>query len=294
MAYIQLAYLPLYFTFFVGTLSHLLLFICFVKDPLNCFRNSTTYLIMNLALSDFITCVFSFFQISFAKKFPNGFYFSNTAMLASLVSIFSIAVDRYMLTVHPFKHRVLLNQRRIAIWIVLIWFLSVGLLAKYLIFGTNETDDIIYDTTFIIIAFVSSLIYLLTYFSLRKQRRGIPQLNRSRCRDLQEEFVKTIMIVAFIQVFTLVPASVYGLIYGWSYEESSVVKLVVYSIYCVNFAVNPFLYIWRLRNYRETFRLIILCKLCWMKWELTSRVSKSTQFIDWYFREKCIQHTSTF
>ena len=45
-------------------------------------------------------------------------------MFVSLLSIFSTAIYRYMLTVHPFKHRVLLNGRRIAIWIVSIWRLS--------------------------------------------------------------------------------------------------------------------------------------------------------------------------
>jgi ABC-type Fe3+ transport system permease subunit len=181
-------------------------------------------------------------------------------MFVSLLSIFSIAIDRYVLTVHPFKHRVLLNGRRIAIWIVSIWLLSLCLLVKYLAFGLNQMDNKIYDAIFIIIAVVSSLIYVLIYFSLRRQQRDISQQSRSRNRALQEEFVKTIMIVAFIQIFTLVPTSVHGLIYGWS-RDSSVVNLIFFEMYFVNFAINPFLYIWRLKNYRKTFRLILCRKL---------------------------------
>ena len=134
------------------------------------------------------------------------------------------------------------------------------LLVKYLAIGVNPMDNKIYDAIFIIIAVVSSLIYVLIYFSLRRQQRDISQQSRSRNRALQEEFVKTIMIVAFIQIFTLVPTSVHGLIYGWS-PDSSVVNLIFFEMYFVNFAINPFLYIWRLKIYRKTFRLILCRKL---------------------------------
>ena len=258
----ELKYLPIYFTLFSGISSHLLLLICLVKDPLKCFRNSATYLIANLAFSHLISCVFGLIQIlDVSEEMRNVVsYILSTVMFASLLSIFSIAIDRYMLTVHPFKHRVLLNGRRIAIWIVSIWLLSLCLLVKYLVFGVNQMDNKMYEAIFIIIAVVTSLIYVSIYFSLRKQRRDIPQENRSRSRTLQEEFVKTIMIVAFIQIFTLVPTSVYALIFDWS-DDPSVVNFIFLEMYFINFAINPFLYIWRLKNYRKTFHLILCRKL---------------------------------
>jgi heme/copper-type cytochrome/quinol oxidase subunit 2 len=121
-------------------------------------------------------------------------------------------------------------------------------------------DNKIYDATFIIIAVISSLIYVLIYFSLRRQQRDISQQSRSRNRALQEEFVKTIMIVVFIQIFTLVPTSGYWLIHGRS-DDSPVVNVIFFEIYLINSAINPFQYIWRLKNYRETFRLILCRKL---------------------------------
>ena len=216
MLIIELKYLPIYFTLFAGISSHLLLLICLAKDPLKCFRNSATYLITNLAFSDFISCVFGSIEIlDFSEEMRNvSSHIGRTAMFASLLSIFSTAIDRYILTVNPFKHRALLNGRRIAIWIVSIWLLSFSLLVKYLAFGVNQLDHKINDATFIIIAVITSLIYVSIYFSLRKQRRDISQQNHSGNRALQEEFVKTIMIVGFIQIFTLVPTSGYWLIHG--------------------------------------------------------------------------------
>ena len=206
MFYTGLKYLPMYFTLSAGFVSHLLLFICLLKDPLKCFRNSATYLIANLALSDFITCSAGLLIRMTWKISITIFYVWNTAMLVSLLSIFSIAIDRYVLKVHPFKHRILLNGRRIAVWIVSIWLLSSWLLVKDLAFGISQTDMHIYDTIFIVIPLVTgliTLIYILTYFSLKKQEQNIYEQNRSRNRALQEEFLKTIIIVAFIQILTM-------------------------------------------------------------------------------------------
>ena len=266
-----LKYLPIYFTLGVGVVSHLLLFICLIKDPLKCFRNSATYLITNLALSDFIVCTFGFMRMIFIHKLSASvvMYISNTAMLASMFSIFSIAIDRYMLTVHPFKHRVLLNGRRIAIWIFLIWLLCSCLLVAELIVGLDQSMKLlIYHIIFVIIASVTSFIYVVTYFSLKKRERDISQLqSRSQNRILQETFLKTIMIVAFVQTSTIFPAVIDGIDDGWSVsrgdlDDFEIEDLIFFAMYCLNFSVNPSLYLWRLKNYRQTFRLVFCKNLC--------------------------------
>ena len=113
MSYTKLKYLSIYFTLCAGVVSHLLLFICWIKDPMKCFRNSATYLVTNLALADFMACTVGLIRINASQEFSTVFYISNTVQLASLFSMLSIAIDRYLLTVHPFNHRVLLNERRI-------------------------------------------------------------------------------------------------------------------------------------------------------------------------------------
>jgi hypothetical protein len=44
----------------VGVFMHLLLLIALLKDPLKCFRNSGTYLVGNLAVSDFLVCLLAY------------------------------------------------------------------------------------------------------------------------------------------------------------------------------------------------------------------------------------------
>ena len=261
MLYAELKY-PIYFTLCVGVVSHLLLLICLIKDPLKCFRNSVTYLIMNLALSDFTVCATGLLRMLGVTQSTVIVSVSNTALLASLFSIISIALDRYMLTVHPFKHRVLSTGKRVAIWIVSIWLLCLCPLLKGLIVGPDKvTDSTAYQAIFIIIASLTFFTNLITYFSLKRRAREISQQqSQSRNRVLEEAFLKTIMIVAFAQIATLVPACTDALINGWMVSGSVMVQ-IIYAMYFLNFAINPFLYIWRVRSYRQTF-LLVFCRSC--------------------------------
>ena len=263
MSNIELKNLSIYCTSCVGVVSHLFLFICLAKDPLKCFRNSASYLVGNLALADFIVCTLSLMgDMIFVDKFQTvSISASTTASLISLFSMFSIAIDRYVLTVRPIIYRVLLNGRRIAIWIVSIWILSLYYSIKVSFFGLHYVDVIIYYTIFCMVSLLTGLIYIVTYLSLRKQGRDISEHEQYRNRTLQQKFLKTIIIVAFIQIFTLVPTSVGGLIFHFlNVGKFTAVRLIFRQMYVLNFAINPFLYICRLKNYRRTFCLIVCRK----------------------------------
>ncbi len=51
--------LPLITISVLGVALNVLLLVAFLKDPLKCFRNSGTYLVMNLAVSDCLMCLFA-------------------------------------------------------------------------------------------------------------------------------------------------------------------------------------------------------------------------------------------
>ena len=255
--------LTMYCTICAGIVSHFFLLICLAKDPLKCFRNSASYLVGNLALADFSFCTFSLFEMTFADKLPTELRnIPKIASSASLFSIFSIAIDLYILTVHPFKHRILLNGTKVAIWILSIWVLSLLYFIKDFVFGLHRLDFIILLSILIAVALLTALIYLVTFFSLRKQGRNITRHGRQgRNQILQQEFLKTIIIVAFIQIFTLLPTTIAGLISMLLFLEAdtSIIVKILYQLYVLNFAINPYLYMWRLKNYRRTFSLVF-CK----------------------------------
>ena len=111
----------------------------------------------------------------------------------------------------------------------------------------------IHNTIMIIAALLTGLTDLITYVSLRKQNRKVSQQSQGGNRALQQEFLKTVLIVTFIEIFTLVPASFFGLVDGLSYgsDPTDVVFIIVIQMYWLNFTINPLFYVWGLKSYRR-------------------------------------------
>ena len=265
MSNMDLKYLTIYCTLCVGFALHLLLLTCLARDPLKCFRNSASYLITNLAIADFILCATGIIQMILGSQIGTVLYekILISISLVSIFSIFLIAIDRYVLTVRPFAHRVLLTGKRIAVCIASLWIVSICHLVIELKFGPYLKDPLIYNAIFITVALLTAILYLITYLSLRRQERDISQQGQCQNRTLKQEFLKTITIVALIQILTLLPAnlcSLFGLQYRYGNGNPEKIMIPILQMYWLNFALNPFLYIWRLKNYRRSFCLIFCRK----------------------------------
>ena len=154
----------------VGALANAMLLIALVKDPLKCFRNSATYLIGNLALSDFIfTCVT--IPSIYAGTLTSFSILKRFAFYLSMGTIFSIALDRYFMVCHPFKHRLFMSGNRMALWIGMVWVLSAVLTTT--MFAPSGTDITIKICIGLILILLMAVFYGKTYYSLKKQAKSM-------------------------------------------------------------------------------------------------------------------------
>ena len=87
-----------------GAVSNALLLVAFIKHPLKCFRNSGTYLVMNLSVSDCLTCVFYSYIVVHPKPLIFQLILAWLACV-SLVSITCISIDRFLIVAYPMKYR---------------------------------------------------------------------------------------------------------------------------------------------------------------------------------------------
>ena len=115
----QLTYnkIPLTIISIIGVVSNTLLLVAFVKDPLKCFRNSGTYLVINLAVSDNLKCLnVPFYLITRDETTITTSdliiqYFSFCLSTVSFVSITSISIDRFLMVAYPIKHRIVVKGK---------------------------------------------------------------------------------------------------------------------------------------------------------------------------------------
>ena len=251
-----------------GVVTNFLLLIGFAKDPLKCFRNSATYLVMNLCVTDCLTCALGFAILTVSGSIIEILYL--WIGTASFASILAVSINRFILVAYPIKHRVWVEGKIICPWIAAVWIVSLILpvLKIFHIFTWGYVQFTTYGVVMIIII-LSAFIYACTYAKLKEQSKTIAlqNSNESRAQQLrllkEKQFLKTIILVACIAFVCIVPSIAFFIIfYSLDLEVGSIVANIFIQIficlYYINFAINPVIYVIRLPNYRKTFRILYL------------------------------------
>ena len=260
-----------------GVIVHVLLLIAFIKDPLKCFRNSSTFLVGNLALSDLLLCLSAFGYYHYRED-PVWFEISQFLWRflpsVSILSIVSISIDRFIVVVYPLRHRYLIKRKILVAWVTSVWLISIIYPGKRLIVREKH-DEHITNTVALVVVLFSAAMYAATYLKLRKQTRSVILNNSSdshvnAARVLKEKkFLTTIIVTVCITYLCMLP---YLMLYPvvvtrgvLNRTSTEVLYIVLSALYNCSFAVNPFIYLARLSNYRKTFYLLYCRKLisCW-------------------------------
>ena len=260
-------YWSVYAVCITGAISQVILLICLIKDPLKCFRNSSTYLVANLAVSD-LAVVLQMICGTFNSLEPHVRSISYTSFYASLLTILSIAFDRYAMVAHPFKHRFFMSGKKAFIWIVILWIASIGsIILYYIIAGSlDKLNEFKYGFLATVI-FFTAMFYILTCVAIRRQGKRLANVEAKQAHKArvasEERFFNTVIIVAVIAVVCLTPATVYGQVVKPSSNEnmeSNALYCVLMTLLCLNFSVNPWIYFLRLKNYRKTLLVVFSCR----------------------------------
>ena len=255
----------------LGAVSNALLLVAFINDPLKCFRNSATYLVMNLSVSDCLTSLLCllFNIIPKFSSYTISLFFIFWIPGTSFASIASISIDRFLMVSSPIKHRILMKGKIIILCIASIWIISCIAASTTVsdVSKTNTRSEFYIFSMIVII--LSSVMYSSTCYKLKKQSRNIALQNSSETRAQEmriikeERFLKTIIIIACIAFLSAVPFLVLYLLHSYvvgfladNLKSLRILYTVCVSIFYVNFAINPLIYILRLPNYRKTFYLL--------------------------------------
>ncbi len=260
--------IPLTTICILGVVSNGLLLLAFFKDPLKCFRNSATHFVMNLSISDCLTCLFALFSYITANYMTAEnrkiiLFLIVSFASVSLVSLTSISIDRFLMVAYPIKHRILMKGKVIVLCLAVIWIFGCSLSLLY----DRQNKINIYSNGAINIT-LSVVIYAATYHKLKKQSRNIAQQNSSESRAQEirilkeKKFLNTIIIIANVAFLCIVPFMVFSRINSNpSNLRGNILVIQIFtkiflSFFHANFAVNPIIYVIRLPNYRKTFYLL--------------------------------------
>lgn len=270
---LRLEYFPHHILCLCGVFANVMLLVAIIKDPLKCFRNSSTYLIANLAVSDLIVSLSSPFRVYLPDNVIklsqiDAFWYTSFFM------IISIAADRYIMIAYPFKHRAFIKtkEKRIWAWITFTWLLSFIFPLRKSFSPDNQYDEHITNAICFAIVVIVFILYTMAYRALKKQEKVLkrqrpdgPRLNfmisKTSIRKNQR-FFTTIVIITLLTGIAICPLAIYEEVTKKRYSsydgKDRAVTCIFATVLVFNFVVNPFIYIWRLPTYRKTF-LVIYC-----------------------------------
>jgi hypothetical protein len=175
-----------------------------------------------------------------------------------------------------------MNSKKIALCLILVWLSGVLYEIRLRLFNKLSVFEVIaYNVLGGVLAFLTGILYVKIYFSLQRQAQVIAQQNSTSAenrnqakRVLKEKrFLNTIIFIGAIATITIIPLVIYkqvqlGLGRNFTTTRSLKEESINFFFYTIssfthfNFAVNPYLYFYRLPVYRKTFcQLYCKCTL---------------------------------
>ena len=268
----------------IAIIANVLLLFAIYKNPLNCFRNPTTYFIANLAIVDLLQSLVGLEDAFISQSttyesvycLPGVWGRINSALadfvyLLTFPSVTILALERYVSIAYPLWHQVKVTSQRCYIWIAMVWLMNCIYTG---IFQLLTAQVVVMITTYPSLFYLTTVaIYLLAFISVRKQRFLLvtdstksetnKKMMKLRLRN-QNRFLTTVLIINVVLIFGTIPTLV-GTHLSYTFEgpdspSVDALSFIADILFFLNMAVNPFLYIWRLPKYRKTFLLMYCCK----------------------------------
>ena len=285
---------PTYLSFFTASSSILITFVAFVGNSLviiaviwNPYKDLGKpfyYFVMNLSIADLLvglilgplSTIAHIFQ-GLEMKLPGEIapliivvYF--VLCTASLLSLTALALERYLAIMHPLSYQTRLHHARAFLLVsVVVWITSILLSMIFFISGYNRYRFIFANTT--VSVTIATLIFtnakILKY--LRHQMQQWDDLHKTTEKNLitrqlimwEKKMTNTLVIVILLFLAFYLPSCIFIYIINFctncDYMFIHWIRDIQWLLVMATSAVNPFVYPWRLENFRRSFRRIVKC-----------------------------------
>ena len=215
---------------------------------------------------------------------------------ASLLSLTALTFDRYVAIVYPLVYRTKLSPLRAFLVSVLLWIASVLVSQIYLVVGDNKFRFVFANTaiaiTFAALTFTNVKIYkyLRCQIHTWKNWPNNTRENLVMKQALQRERKTTRTLFVALGIFTAcyLPSCVCIYVINFCCTCDCLfvnwARNIQWVLVLANSSVNPFVYAWKLRNFRKAFKSILTCRACGRRQRpISVKLPLTSRFITIFF-----------
>ena len=280
----SLSYFTTFFSVFLVIITipgNFLVCLAIIKDPFRNLKTPFNYFLLSLAATDLavgaiLDPVEVVYHIDEALKLNvvdikilHFFYF--TLSTASILTLAALAMDRYFAVASPIKYKTMVTSKRAIVASVSIWIGALGFSFIYFKLGFIVYSFIFANTavftTFLVLIFVhiGILKRLRERSKYWRDQRAInyadpeQQENRNNIINIKKEgkAAKALMIILLVFFSSLTPACIMIYLLNFCSKCSCLVvhwlrDLKILIVLC-NSGINPYLYAWRLPQFKKAF-----------------------------------------
>ncbi|XP_020615358.1 adenosine receptor A3-like [Orbicella faveolata] len=269
----------------IASVGNSLVVLAVFLNPNEDLRTPFNILLANLSIADLVvglilgpmsTTYHIFEGLDMLKqRFQDVVYLSYfISCTASLLSLTALALERYLAITYPLMYRTKRNPARALLVALMVWIVSILLPMIYFIVGYNKFR-FIFANTAVVIAFAVLIFTNAKIFKyLRNQVQQWDDLHDSTEENLamkqaikwEKKITKTLVIVLVLFLAFYLPSCVCIYIINFCTDCDCVfihwVRDIQFVLVMANSGVNPFVYAWRLENYRRAFKSFLTCHAC--------------------------------
>ncbi|XP_028400117.1 adrenocorticotropic hormone receptor-like [Dendronephthya gigantea] len=281
---------PFVFGLFIAFMTVILngfLLVVLAKERKSFMHMRVTYYIINLGIADFLTgaiilflVITRLFQIPLSSTSEEILVIFNwITMQCSFYTLVLMSVDRLVIVLYSMSWSGILTVRRTIISTAIVWVLSVtgGIIMHF--YQVETRLAILGIVQLSILVFIVNSLFI--YPVLRKREKGRFVTKVSASQTVYSERVlyplpydnmsRVVMILIVVLMITQLPFVICmemrlikrlcgdGVLEFARTKLFTIIYLYAQSFACLNFAINPVVYAWRIKKYREAFANC----LCW-------------------------------
>jgi hypothetical protein len=264
-------------------LGNVLVLLAVIIDPNRNLRSPFNFLVANLAAADLIVGCFALpmsveFYVREALVGTSvqswdharrvGYFISCTA---SLLSLAALTVDRFIAITYPMKYRAKLSPKRTLIVSISLWTISSAFPFLYFKVGYLKYQFVFANTAVIATFVVLCLTYAKVFKSFKTQVQRWDTLhnsneeNKLKIRTMlwEKKVTKTFLIMLTLFISCFLPSLLLIYIISFCGNCNCVfihwARDINYYLTMANSSMNPFVFAWRLKTYKNAFLKILTC-----------------------------------
>ena len=268
-------------------LTNIVLLFTIFSDPYNYFRSrSTTYFVASLSLSDFLSGLFvqplysaCMLCIGSGHDQPKlcdiSLIFSHVTTKISIFTVVALSLDRYLAVKLSWRYKNLVTIRKVIVCNIFVWLFSVIFEVSH---SFVESENIFHlvdlhlQTT--VPLGLMCCAYAAAYVEFRRYSRNVvfvQTITGGRSRTfvqnirLEKKIVWTVVIINVVIFISFSPYLIAKNLEDRCLKEKrsecsgvgfETLKALSVPMLCISSALNPFLYAWRIPQYKQALSVV--------------------------------------